>query len=100
MEPVRPLAWGVLLHDIGKPPTCAVTDRIRFNDHDVVGARMADGICRRLRLSARESDQICHLVGNHMRMRHVREMRPSRLKRFLRQPFFSPSSSSCTASIV
>lgn len=82
------LAWSVILHDIGKPPTYAVTDRIRFNDHDVVGARMAARICRRLRLSGRESEQICHLVGNHMRMRHVREMRPSRLKRFLRQPFF------------
>ena len=83
------LAWGVLLHDVGKPPTCAVTDRIRFNDHDVVGARMAARICRRLRLSARDSEQICQLVANHMRVRHVKEMRPSRLKRFLRQPFFS-----------
>ena len=83
------LAWGVLLHDIGKTPTYAVTDRIRFNDHDVVGARMAAQICRSLRLSARDSERICQLVANHMRMRHVEEMRPSRLKRFLRQPFFA-----------
>ena len=37
--PTRTLAWGVLLHDIGKPPTCSVADRIRFNRHEVVGAR-------------------------------------------------------------
>ncbi len=83
------LAWGVLLHDIGKPPTYAVTDRIRFNDHDVVGARMAAQICLRLRLSVRDTEQVCQLVANHMRLRHVKEMRQSRLKRFLRQPFFA-----------
>ena len=82
------LAWGVLLHDIGKPPTYAVTDRIRFNDHDAVGTQMAKQICRRLRLSNQEIVHVCQLVAHHMRIRHVKEMRPSKLKRFLREPFF------------
>src|SRR5712675_1166970 len=39
------LAWGVLLHDVGKPPTFQSTaetgDRIRFNNHVEVGVPMA-----------------------------------------------------------
>lgn len=82
------LAWGVLLHDIGKPPTFAITDRIRFNCHDAVGAQMAADICRRLHMSNETSERICELVAYHMRIRNVQQMRPSKLKRLLRQPYF------------
>jgi poly(A) polymerase len=83
------LAWGALLHDIGKPPTFMVTDRIRFNCHDAVGAKMATSICQRLRMSNQASERICELVAYHMRIRDVKEMRASKLKRLLRQPYFS-----------
>ena len=44
------LAWGALLHDVGKPPTFRVApDRIRFDNHVDVGVKMAEEICRRLR---------------------------------------------------
>jgi len=87
-NPTLTLAWGTLLHDIGKPPTFAESDRIRFNDHDVVGTEMAERICRRLRMSNEDTERICRLVAQHMRFRHVGEMRASKLKRFLREPFF------------
>ena len=87
-EPEATLAWGTLLHDIGKPPTYEERDRIRFNGHDAVGAEMAGAICRRLRMSNEDTARICQLVGQHMRFRHVREMRSSKLKRFLREPNF------------
>ncbi|MBM3276578.1 MAG: CCA tRNA nucleotidyltransferase [Candidatus Handelsmanbacteria bacterium] len=87
--PTPTLAWGVLLHDIGKPPTYREADRIRFDAHDEVGAQMAEGICRRLRLSGEQSERIDRLVGQHMRIRHAKEMRPSKLKRLLREPYFS-----------
>jgi poly(A) polymerase len=86
--PGADLAWGVLLHDIGKPPTFAITDRIRFNSHDAVGAKMAAEICQRLRMSNEASKRICDLVAYHMRIRHVQEMRSSKLKRLLREPYF------------
>ena len=35
------LALGVLLHDVGKPPTFRIADRIRFDGHAEVGAVMA-----------------------------------------------------------
>jgi poly(A) polymerase len=83
------LAWGALLHDVGKPPTFRVAaDRIRFDDHVDVGVKMAEEICRRLRFSNEDTEQILALVDNHMRFGHATLMKESTLKRFLRLPEF------------
>jgi len=83
------LAWGVLLHDVGKPPTFRrAPDRIRFDEHARVGARMAEEISRRLRFSRDETAQISALVGNHMRFADVEKMKPSTFKKFIRLPRF------------
>src|SRR5438128_2051592 len=86
------LAWGVLLHDVGKPPTfqsaAQTGDRIRFNNHVEVGVRMTEAICRRLRFSNEDTEQILALVGNHMKFGAVEEMRASTLKRFVQLPLF------------
>ncbi len=83
------LAWGALLHDVGKPATFRVApDRIRFDNHVEVGVKIAEEICRRLRFSNDESAQIISLVENHMRFGHVSRMKESTLKRFLRLPEF------------
>jgi poly(A) polymerase len=82
------LAWGALLHDVGKPPTYSVSDRIRFNGHAEVGTRMAAAICRRLRFSGEDTEQILALVANHMRFGDVGKMKESTLKRFFRLPRF------------
>lgn len=87
-QPTPTLAMGALLHDVGKPPTFEVTDRIRFNGHAEVGAEMADEICADLRFSNAERERIVSLVANHMRFMHVRDMRPAKLKRFLRSDGF------------
>jgi poly(A) polymerase len=80
------LAWGALLHDIGKPATFqhAAGDRIRFNGHVEVGVRIAEVILARLRFSNEDTAQIVALVKNHMRFGDVMEMRESTLKRFFR----------------
>lgn len=83
------LAWGALLHDIGKPPTFRrAPDRVRFDNHVEVGVRMAEEICRRLRMSNNDTEQIVALVANHMRFGDVEKMKTSTLKRFLRLPAF------------
>ena len=83
------LALGALLHDVGKPPTFRVApDRIRFDGHADVGARMTEEICHRLRLSNVESEKTMDLVADHMRFAEVKHMRESTLKRFLRSPNF------------
>jgi poly(A) polymerase len=85
----KTLAWGALLHDVGKPPTFRVApDRIRFDGHVEVGVKMAAEICRRLRFSNDEIDQILALVDNHMRFGQVQRMNQSTLKKFLRLPAF------------
>jgi poly(A) polymerase len=83
------LAWGALLHDVGKPSTFRVApDRIRFDGHVDVGVKMAEEICQRLRFSNEDTEQILALVENHMRFIHVEQMNDSTLKKFLRMPRF------------
>ena len=83
------LAWGALLHDVGKPSTFRVApDRIRFDDHVAVGVKMAADICRRLRFSNDETEQIIALVENHMRFAHAQRMKESTFKKFVRMPRF------------
>jgi poly(A) polymerase len=85
----KTLAWGALLHDVGKPPTFRIApDRIRFDGHVDVGVKMAAEILRRLRFSNHETDQILALVDNHMRFGDVQRMKQSTLKRFFRLPAF------------
>ena len=87
------LAWGVLLHDVGKPPTFTPATgpgtRIRFDGHVEIGTRMAERICRGLRFSNDDTAQIETLVANHLRFKDVRQMRPATLKRFVRLPRFN-----------
>jgi poly(A) polymerase len=83
------LAWGALLHDVGKPPTFRVApDRIRFDGHVEVGMKMAEEICRRLRFSNDDTEQILALVQHHMRFGQITLMKESTLKKFLRMPKF------------
>lgn len=88
------LAWGMLLHDIGKPATFTPPDpkrpgdRIRFNGHVEVGVAIARKILNRLRFSNEECTQILELIKHHMQFGDVQKMKQSTLKRFLRMPQF------------
>ncbi len=88
-NPSPTLAWGALLHDVGKPPTFRVApDRIRFDGHVDVGVKMAEEICRRLRFSNDDTTQIAALVENHMRFAQAMQMKESTFKRFVRMRDF------------
>ena len=83
------LAWGALLHDVGKPATFRrAPDRIRFDDHVAVGVKIAEEICARLRFSNDDTEQILALVDNHMRFGQATLMSQSTLKKFFRMPHF------------
>jgi poly(A) polymerase len=85
----RTLAWGALLHDVGKSPTFRVApDRIRFDGHVEVGIAMGAEICRRFRFSNEDTRQILALIENHMRFADAPRMKESTLKRFFRLPYF------------
>jgi len=82
--PTPTLALGVLLHDVGKPPTFSRRERIRFDNHVEIGARMAEEICTRLRLSLRETARVVELVRQHLRFKDFPRMRRATQLRFLR----------------
>src|SRR3954468_6889446 len=87
-HPTPTLALGALLHDVGKPPTFRVAERIRFDGHVEEGVRIAHEILNRLRFSRDQMEQVEALVANHMKFKDVPQMRESTLKRFLRMPCF------------
>jgi poly(A) polymerase len=79
------LAWGALLHDVGKPPTFRrAPDRIRFDGHVEIGVAIGAEICRRFRFSNEETRRILALIENHMRFMDAQRMKSSTLKRFFR----------------
>ncbi len=85
------LALSVLLHDIGKPATYTydeADERIRFNGHDGVGAAMSEEILRRMKYPNDTVEDVRVMVANHMNFMHVRQMKVSKLKRFMSRPTF------------
>jgi poly(A) polymerase len=85
------LAWGTLLHDIGKPATLSrgTDGRIHFLRHDEVGATMVEALADRLRFSRHLREGVVALVRHHLRFFDAPRMRAATLKRFLREPGFA-----------
>src|SRR5216117_3391475 len=86
-----PLVFAVLFHDVAKPVTATVdkTGRIRFNEHDRIGADMTDAIMRRLRFSGAEIEATVEMVRQHMVFKDTPKMRVAKLKRFMARPTFT-----------
>lgn len=84
------LALSVLFHDVGKPPTQMTdeTGRIRFNEHETVGARMTERIMSDLRYSNEMIDQVRQCVAMHMQFKDAPKMKLSTLKRMMARPTF------------
>src|SRR5438477_721865 len=85
-----PLVFSVILHDVAKPRTATVDadGRIRFNEHDRIGAEMTEQIMERLRFSRAEIDATVEMVRQHMVFKDVPRMRVAKLKRFMARPTF------------
>jgi len=85
---------ATLFHDLGKPYTLQTpekhgTDRIRFNDHDTVGAEKAKKIAQRLKLSSPEKvginiDEMVWLIKQHMVLikGDITKMRPRTIEKY------------------
>ena len=66
------LKLAALLHDVAKPETRRVVDgRVRFFEHDLIGARRARVIAERLRLPERATALLERLVRHHLRPMHL-----------------------------
>jgi len=83
------LAWGVLLHDVGKAVTRSEDEKgVHFYGHVQKGEEIADAIMQKFRFSRIQRETVLHLIRQHMVFMNVQKMRPGRLKRFLRMPDF------------
>lgn len=93
-QPSLRLALSVLLHDVGKPPTARWatlpdgTQRWRFENHAPLGADMARDILERLRTPTALVEDVCAIVGNHMRLADAPKMRRAKLRRLIGAPTF------------
>ncbi len=82
-----PLAFAALLHDVGEPETLTIEEGLaRFPDHEQAGRRIADGLCRQLKLSNQERERITWLVGSHHALDGATTLRDSQRKRLLARP--------------
>jgi poly(A) polymerase len=60
--------WAALFHDIGKVPTRTYTEKgVHFHGHAEVGARMFDGVSRRMPFDRDMRRAIRFLVKHHLR---------------------------------
>lgn len=89
-KPDLELALSVLFHDVGKKPTARVDEngRIRFNEHESVGAKMTEEIMTGLRYDNKTIQTVREMVQHHMQFKDVPHMRPSTLKRMMARPTF------------
>src|SRR5260370_41098620 len=86
-----PLVLAVLFHDVAKPVTATVdkTGRIRFNEHDRIGAHMTEAIMRRLRFSGAEIESAVEMVRPHMVFKRTPKIRAANLTRSLHRRRFT-----------
>ncbi|MBI4925205.1 MAG: CCA tRNA nucleotidyltransferase [Bdellovibrio sp.] len=89
-NPVRStvMAWGALLHDIGKPAAATRSGGKNFIGHEADGAKIASKICQRFKMSKHDTDLIVSFVEDHLKFKDAFQMRESTLKRFLSQEAF------------
>jgi poly(A) polymerase len=83
------LAFGVLLHDVAKPPCRAtINGKLTFYGHTERGGEMAAEIMRRLKRSRFVQDRVAYLVRDHLRLCMAPRMRQATLKRMLAEDGF------------
>jgi poly(A) polymerase len=100
-KPSAELIFALLLHDIGKPSTLKTpelhgVDRIRFDEHNEVGAEISRKIIHRLKLESLpqgtplhlKAENIVWLIRNHLLLlqSNPKEMRASTIEKY----FFNP----------
>jgi poly(A) polymerase len=80
--------WAVILHDIGKPETFKIAERIRFDHHNEVSAELGKKILSRLHFSRKDIDEITWAVRHHFMMKDLLEMEIGKQRQWFLDPRF------------
>lgn len=80
--------WAVILHDIGKPETFKIEERIRFDRHSEVSAEIAERILRRLHFSRRDIEHITWVIRHHFIMKQLLDMPIGKQRKWFLDPRF------------
>lgn len=80
--------WAVILHDIGKPETFKIEERIRFDGHSEVSAEIAERILRRLHFSRRDIEHITWVIRHHFIMKQLLDMPIGKQRKWFLDPRF------------
>ncbi len=79
---------AALFHDIGKTKTFAVKERIRFDHHAEVSAKMADAILLRCQAPSARRGKICWMIAHHMMMGSFATLTETRKAHWYFHPWF------------
>jgi len=87
----RELVWAALLHDVGKNGTLGTSlkGEPTYYGHDSVGAGMAEQILKDLNADNKLINAVVEMTANHMKFRFAKEMKKSKLARFIYRPTFN-----------
>lgn len=80
--------WAVLFHDIGKPKTFKIKERIRFDRHAHVSAEIAEDVMRRLCFSKKDIEHVTWVVKHHLMMKELLDMPLGRKRHWFLDPRF------------
>jgi len=85
------MRFVALLHDVGKPVTRSFTEGIgyQFILHEIEGAKIAEKICKRFKMSLEDISLVKNLIWNHLRLVHLSEgdCSDKSIRRLLRESF-------------
>jgi poly(A) polymerase len=77
---------ATLFHDIGKPETFVLKERIRFDSHAEIGAKISRAVMQRLRFSYEQIEAVAWCIEHHMMMAGFLTMSEGRLQHWFHHP--------------
>ncbi len=90
LAPDTPLTGrlATLFHDIGKPDTFQLAERIRFDSHANIGSKITEQIMHRLNFPTQQIVEVSWSIAHHMMMTSFLEMNDGRLMHWFHHPAF------------
>jgi poly(A) polymerase len=79
---------ATLFHDVGKVTTFSLQERIRFDAHAPVSAKIASEVLKRLQCTVHRRNKVSWLIEHHMMMGFFKDMTEERKAHWYHHPWF------------